>query len=150
MTLADEYWEKFIKETNRDESERCAGDLCFDSDPLRSDQLVGLVLAEKKSAFFTCWATYSIDNEPLPVSGELYLVVDRTDVPRCIIELESVNVIPFNEITWEMAQKEGEDQNLSEWRERQQENLEYEGSIMGFEFSPDIRLVYQTFRVIYK
>lgn len=150
MSLADEYWEKFVKETNRSEDDKCAGDICFDSDPIRSDQLMALVLTNKKTAFFTSWSTYAIDGEPLPVTGELYVLVDRSDTPRCIIELESVNVIPFNEVTWEMAQKEGEDQNLSDWKTRQQENLEYEGSILGFNFSPDIKLVFQTFRVIYR
>lgn len=150
MTIVDEYWYKFIKDTNRSEEERCAGDICFDSDALRTDQLTALVLANKKTAFFTSWSTYVIDEEPLPVTGELYVLVDRADNPRCIIELESVNIIPFNEVTWEMAKQEGEDGNITEWRERQQENLEYEGSILGFEFTPDIKLVFQTFKVIYK
>lgn len=150
MSLADEYWEKFLKESNRSSEEKCAGDICFDSDSLRADQLVALVLGNKKTAFFTSWSTYAIDGEPLPVTGELYVLVDRADIPRCVIELESVNVIPFNEVTWEMAQKEGEDQNLAEWKERQQENLEYEGSILGFNFTPDIKLVFQIFRVIYR
>lgn len=150
MSLADEYWEKFLKDSNRSEDEKCAGDLCFDSDPLRADQLTALVLGNKKTAFFTSWSTYAIDGEPLPVTGELYVLVDRAEIPRCIIELESVNVIPFNEVTWDMAQKEGEDENLTEWRARQQENLEYEGSILGFNFTPDIKLVFQIFRVIYR
>lgn len=150
MTLADEYWEKFITETNRSPEDRCAGDLCFDSDPLRNDQLVGLILTEKKTAFFTSWSTYAIDGEPLPMVGELYEVIDRSETPRCIIELDSVNIIPFNEVTWDMAVKEGEDGNLGEWKTRQTENLEYEGSVMGFNFSPDIKLVFQTFHVIYR
>ena len=67
-----------------------------------------------------------------------------------VIELESVNIIPFNEVTWEMAQKEGEDESLQAWREKHQEYLEDEGAVLGFEFTPDIKLVYQTFKVVYK
>ena len=48
-----------------------------------------------------------------------------------------------------MAQKEGEDSSLDEWKEKQKENLEDEGSILGFSFSEDLKLVYQTFRVVY-
>ena len=34
--------------------------------------------------------------------------------------------------------------------EKMQENLELEGSIVGFDFTPDMKLVYQTFSVVYK
>ena len=150
MSAADEYWLKFIKETGRSEEDKCAGDLHFQTEKFRSDQLISLILADKKTAFFTSWATYAIDREPLPVSGELYIVFDRSDAPRCVIETESVNVIPFNEATCEMAEREGEDENLGAWKLRQQENLEDEGSVLGFEFTPDIKLVFQTFRVVYR
>lgn len=150
MTPIDEYWNKFIKDTGRNEDDRCAGDLNFEAKGFVGDELISLVLADKKTAFFTSWATYAIDQEPLPVSGELYVVLDRANNPRCIIEVESVNVIPFNEVTWGMAQKEGEDEDLTQWRERKQEYLEDEGAILGFEFTPDIKLVYQTFKVIYR
>lgn len=150
MTEIDEYWNKFIKETGRSEDDKCAGDLNFEAQGFVGDELITLVLAEKKTAFFSSWATYSIDQEPLPVSGELYVVLDRAENPRCVIETESVNIIPFNEVTWEMAQKEGEDSNIEEWRERKREYLEDEGAILGFEFTPDIKLVYQSFKVVYK
>lgn len=150
MTPIDEYWNKFIKDTGRNEDDRCAGDLNFEAKGFVGDELISLVLADKKTAFFTSWATYAIDQEPLPVSGELYVVLDRANNPRCVIEVESVNVIPFNEVTWGMAQKEGEDEDLTQWRERKQEYLEDEGAILGFEFTPDIKLVYQTFKVIYR
>ena len=49
-----------------------------------------------------------------------------------------------------MARLEGEDENLGQWKERKQEYLKDEGDILGFEFTPDIKLVFQTFNVIYK
>ena len=150
MTFLDEYWNKFIKDTNRSPDDRCAGDLNFEAKGFVGDELVSLILSGKKTAFFTSWATYSIDQEPLPISGELYIVLDRANNPRCVIETESVNVIPFNEVTWSMAQQEGEDEDLATWKEKKQEYLEDEGDILGFEFTPDIKLVFQTFKVIYK
>lgn len=150
MTELDEYWNKFLAETGRDTEDKCAGDLFFEAKGFVGTELITLVLSNKKTAFFTSWSTYAIDQEPLPVSGELYIVVDKTNTPRCVIEMQSVNVIPFNEVTWEMAQLEGEDENLGAWRERQQEYLEDEGAVLGFEFTPDIKLVFQTFKVVYK
>ena len=150
MTPLDEYWNKFIKETGRSEDDKCAGDLTFEAKGFVGTELITLVLTNKKTAFFTSWATYSIDQEPLPVSGELYVVLDRADKPRAIIETQSVEIVPFNEVTWEMARLEGEDENLGAWRERKQEYLEDEGAILGFEFTPEIKLVFQTFKVIYQ
>lgn len=150
MTELDEYWERFLKETGRDSDERCAGDLNFEAKGFVGDELVSLVVSGKKTAFFSSYATFAIDGEPLPVSGELYIVVDRADNPRCVIELQSVEVIPFNEITWEMAKQEGEDENITDWRNKEQEYLEEEGTVLGFSFTPDIKLVFQTFRVVYK
>ena len=49
-----------------------------------------------------------------------------------------------------MAQKEGEDENLDQWREKHKEYLEDEGAVLGFEFSPDIKLVFQVFHVVYR
>ena len=150
MTELDEYWEKFLKETGRDADERCAGDLNFEAKGFVGDELVALVISGKKTAFFSSYATFAIDGEPLPVSGELYIVVDRANNPCCVIELQSVEVLPFNEVTWEMARQEGEDENMTDWRNKQREYLEDEGDLLGFSFTPDIKLVFQTFKVLYK
>ena len=146
----DQYWNKFIKDTGRKENDRCSGDLIFEAKGFVSDELIALVISGKKNAFFTTWATYTIDGEPLPLSGELYVVLDRANNPRCIIETESVEIVPFNQVTWEMAKLEGEDQNLEEWRQKKIEYLEDEGAILGFEFTEDIKLVFQRFKVVYR
>lgn len=150
MTNLDEYWNKFLSETGRNSEEKCSGDLFFEAKGFLGTELISLVLSEKKTAFFSSFVSFHIDNEPLPISGELYIVVDRENTPQCVIELTDVTVIPFNEVTWGMAQKEGEDENLEQWKEKKQEYLEEEGDILGFEFSPDIKLVFQVFRVIYR
>ena len=150
MTEIDEFWNEFIQETGRSPEDRCAGDLNFEAKGFVGNEMITLVLAGKKTAFFTSWATYAIDQEPLPISGELYVVLDHNNNPTCVIETEEVQVVPFNEVTWEMASKEGEDENLGVWKEKKQEYLEDEGAILGFEFTPDIKLVYQTFKVVYK
>lgn len=150
MTQLDEYWNKFLQAKALPSDTKCAGDLFFEAKGFVSDQLNALVLSGQKTAFFSSYASFAIDQEPLPLSGELYIVVDRVNNPLCVIELESVNILPFNEVTWEMAKAEGEDQSLEDWREKKQEYLEDEGALLGFEFAPDLKLVYQTFTVIYK
>lgn len=150
LSAADEFWQKFINETGADPESKCAGDLTFESAGFTNDAQVANILSGQRTAIFSTFASYSVDGEPLPVSGELYLVFDRGNNPRAVIEIESVSILPFNEITWGMAKKEGEDENLEEWRLRQQENLEEEGEIVGFKFSPELKIIFQTFRVLYK
>ncbi|MCK9170312.1 MAG: ASCH domain-containing protein [Treponema sp.] len=149
MSAADVYWYRFLEITGRDKDEKCAGDINFEAKGFVGDELLSLVLTGKKTAVFTSYAAYEADNEPLPVTGELYVVLDRSEKPRCIIETTGVTIIPFNEVTWEMAQQEGEDENLEAWHEKHKEYLEDEGSVVGFDFVPDIKLVFQEFRVIY-
>lgn len=150
MTELDEYWNNFLINTGRSMEDRCAGDLSFEAKGFVGDELLTLVLTGKKTALFSSFATFSIDGEPLPVTEELYLVLDRSETPRCVIELEEVQIIPFNEVPWELAQLEGEDEDLTAWREKKQEYLEEEGDILGFDFTPDIKLVFQKFKVVYK
>lgn len=150
LSSADEFWQKFINETRADPEAKCAGDLTFESAGFTNDAQVANILSGQRTAIFSTFASYSVDGEPLPVSGELYLVFDRGNNPRAVIEIESVSILPFNEITWGMAQKEGEDESLEQWRLRQQENLEEEGEIVGFKFSPELKIIFQTFRVLYK
>lgn len=146
----DLYWKKFLQDTGRDPEDKCAGDLTFEAKGFVGDEMVALVLNGQKTAFFSSFATFQIDGEPLPVSGELYTVLDRNGDAACVIEITDVNIIPFNDVTWGMAQKEGEDENLEQWRLKKQENLEDEGAILGFEFTPDMKLVFQIFRVVYR
>ena len=150
MTELDEYWNKFLAEKNLPPETKCAGDLFFEAKGFVGAELTALVLSGQKTAFFSSYATFAIDQEPLPVSGELYLVTDSAKKPVCIIELENVSILPFNEVTWEMAKKEGEDESLEAWREKHEEYLREEGAVLGFEFTPDIKVVFQTFMVVYK
>jgi len=145
----NDYWNRFLKATNRDPEEKSAGDLTFEAKGFVGDELISLVLGGKKTAFFSSYATFQIDMEPLPVSGELYTILDREENARCIIEIDNVSILPFNEVTWGMAEKEGEDENLQAWREKKQEYFEDEGAVLGFEFTPDMKVIFQVFHVVY-
>lgn len=150
LSEADLFWEKFLKETGRDPDTGCAGDLTFESKGFTNDAQIANILTGHRTGIFSSFASYSVDGEPLPVSGELYLVFDRGNNPRAVIQIDSVNILSFNEVTWGMACQEGEDSNLEEWRIRQQENLEEEGEIVGFKFTPDMKIIFQTFTLLYK
>ncbi len=146
-----EYWEKFLKDTNQNPDEvGFSGELSFDGNSVSGPERLTLVLNDKKTAVFTAFDSYGINREQLPVSGELYIVEDASGKPACIIEVTDVNLIPFGEISWGIASREGEDETLEEWREKTRELMEEEGDICGFEFNDSSKLVCEIFRVIYR
>ena len=145
---AASYWQKFLQKRGYNSDKCCAGEMSFEAEGFFGDELLSLVLAGKKTAFFSSYASYIIDNEELPVSGERYVVLDRSGSPRCIIELTSVRIVPFCEVTREMVIAEGEDESLEAWREKDKGSLEAEGEIAGFSCANDIKLVFHEFRIV--
>ena len=143
-----EFWENFLKKSGLGEDAKHSGEFGFEARGFAGSERLAALLAGKKTAAFFSYATFAIDNEELPVSGEYYIVLDGNREPFCVIQTSSVQILPFNQVTWEMAVREGEDSSLEEWREKTRENLEEEGELVGFEFSPDMKLVYMEFKLV--
>ena len=149
-TSIDAFWNEFVKASGLDEDALYAGDLTFDGKGNTKAALLELLLSGKKTVMFNAFEAYTIDREPLPVSGEYSVVLDFNGEPSCIIRTENVSVVPFGDISWELASREGEDENLEEWRERKKQFFEEEGDVMGYEFSNDMRVVAEIFSVVYR
>ena len=145
-----EYWEKFIKEKGLDQEAKYAGDFCFEAKGFGGAERTAALLAGKKTAAFFSYASFAIDNEIFPVTDEHYIVLGADGSPLCVIKTTGVQILPYNQVTWEMAAKEGEDSSIEEWRQKTRENLEEEGEIVGFEFNPDIKLVYMEFELVFR
>ena len=143
-----EYWENFIKKTGLDGEAKYAGEFGFEARGFAGTERLAALAAGKKTAAFFSYATFAIDNEELPVSGEYYIVTDANREPFCMIRTTAVQILPYDQVTWEMAAREGEDSSLEEWRAKTRENLEEEGELVGFEFAPDIKLVCVEFEVV--
>ena len=145
-----EYWEKFLKEKGLDQEAKYAGVFGFEAKGFGGTERTAAILAGKKTAAFFSYASFAIDNEIFPVTDEHYIVLGAAGSPLCVIKTTGVQILPYDQVTWEMAAKEGEDSSIEEWREKTRENLEEEGQIVGFEFSPDIKLVYMEFELVYR
>ncbi len=146
----DLYWQKFKNESRVFDDPKYAGELSFHAHGITEPELLVLIMTGKKTAEMSAYASYSIDSEPLPVSGEIYIVTDHNENPCCIIEVTAVSILPYNEVTWPMAQKEGEDENFAQWHDRHNDLFNEDAKIMGYEFTPDINVIFQQFRVIYR
>ena len=145
-----EFWEKFVKESGLDPDSKYDGVFGFEAQGFFGAERIAALLAGKKRAAFFPYSSYVVDDGLIPVSGEHYIILGTGRQPVCVIQTTRVQVVPFDQVTMEMVAKEGEDSSMEEWREKTRENLEEEGQIVGFEFSPDIKLVYMEFEVVYR
>ena len=147
----NEYWKKYLKDTNQSEYEAVfSGEIVFESSGLVGFEQRNLILNGKKTATFTPFDCFEINFEPIPVVGEVYIVEDENDNPYGIIEIDDVKILPFKDISWEMAKQDGEDQNFAQWLEKQRLFMQEEAEICGFDFTDDSKVVFEHFHLIYK
>lgn len=147
----NEFWKSYLKVAGLSEDNAVySGELCFEDSGFAGRTQLSLLLSGAKTATFTPLDVIEINREALPVPGEVYVVLDSNEEPCCIIELTDVNIIPLNEISWDLAQRDGENESLSEWQDKMKEYLEDEADLCGFEARDDSKIVCEIFRMIYK
>jgi uncharacterized protein YhfF len=150
MTTA-EFWKSYLKATNqKTENAVYSGELVFEDSGFTGKTQLSLVLSGAKTATFTPFDSFEINRESIPVAGEVYVVLDSEEEPVAILEVTNVTVIPFNEIPWDLAARDGENENLSDWQDKMREFLDDEADLCGFEVREDSKIVCEIFRVIYR
>ena len=113
-----------------------------------ADWLADLVVEGKKTATTSGFVFYELEKEPIPQAGEYYIVLDGQEKPVAVIQIQSVEVLPMNEVTEEFALAEGEGDYRFWWdaHEKFFTELLKEYSI---EFSPNMLVVCERFKKIY-
>ena len=112
------------------------------------NHLLELVLIGKKRATSSSLEGYQIEGEEIPKVGDMSVITDWDGNPRCVIKTTSVRIIPYKDITFDIAKLEGEDDNLDSWRENHEKFFTEEGKEVGYEFSKDMDVVFEEFEVI--
>lgn len=150
MTKAEQYWTDFIKKNSGEAKSAYCGEISFGWNAQLSLELSLLVLSGKKTAACAAMESYVLDNEPLPKEGNTYVLVDWEENPMGIIRTKKVTVLPYSAVTWDMAQKEGEDSSMEEWRLSHDEAFEEDADLMGYDFTPEMPVVFEEFELIYR
>jgi uncharacterized protein YhfF len=122
----------------------------FGATPEHADELLRLVLEGTKTATASALWDYEADDDPLPETGALSIILDGRDHPRALIETTTVEIVPFDGVAEEHAYLEGEgDRSLAYWREVHErfftEHAEHDRG-----FSQDMPIVCEQFRVVYQ
>ena len=150
MLEVEKFWFEYLEKNNLPKTTPYSGEFILGEDEVSCLQLSALILGGKKTGSFTALDSFIIDNEPLPKAGSNYVVADWNEVPLCIIQTTKVTILPYNQITWEMAEKEGEEDSFESWKENHNAFFEFDADIMGYEFSPNMPVVFEEFKVLYR
>lgn len=149
MINVDDFWSEFLKETGRDNSETYIECFHFELTKELANYLLELVLAGTKRATASSLLAYQKSDEKLPEVGELSIITDWEGNPRCVIETTAITLLPFKDITYDICKREGEDDTLESWQQGHMRFFKEEGKELGYEFSEDMMVVFEDFKVVY-
>jgi uncharacterized protein YhfF len=149
MTI-DQFWTLFCEQTKRDPSTKYLSVFHFELTEKWADELLQLVLSGKKRATASSLWSFELEGMEIPRAGDLSIVTDWAGNPRCVIETTTVTILPFDEMTFDICQREGEDDCLESWVDGHRRFFSNEGALMGYSFSETMPIVFEEFEVIYQ
>jgi len=123
----------------------------FGDTPQMADKLGQLVIMGIKTGTCSALWEWEAEEKPIPAPGQLTIVLDGRGDPMCIIETTEVFACRFNDVDEELAYAEGEgDRSLQYWRQAHREFFTRALPRIGREFSEDMPLVCEKFKLIYR
>ena len=145
-----EFWNTFAASVGGVQETRFYEVFSFGDSEELANSLAELVLQGIKRATAGAVWSFEAEGKGLPVRGDLSVVTDWSGKPLCIIETQSVEVVPFSEVSSEFAATEGEgDGSLAFWRKAHREFFTRECVQAGREFSESMLVACERFEVVY-
>lgn len=120
----------------------------FEMTEAAANYLLSLVLEGKKTATSSSLWGYEIDGDPMPKIGDRSVITYWDGTPGCVIETVNVRIIPYSEITYDLAKLEGEDETLESWQNNHSRFFTDEGKEIGYTFAENMPVVFEEFKVI--
>jgi len=147
------YWQNFLSNLPADSSyhSMAYSEGGYGDSPELMNELIQLVLEGKKTA--TCGSLWEWEAEGnrIPQVGDIWIELDGNGNPVCITETVEVTIRKYNEVDADFAHDEGEgDQSLEYWRKAHRNFFSRTLPKIGKEFSEEMPLVCERFRLIYK
>ncbi|MEZ8720997.1 ASCH domain-containing protein [Vibrio pomeroyi] len=123
----------------------------FCGDEYNANLCAQLILKGEKQASCSLEYWYSHEDEVMPVVGHLQVVTDWEGKPICIVEITSVSLCPYNQVTAEFAAAEGEgDKTLAWWRKAHWNFFSRECEELKITPSEGMMLVLERFKVVHQ
>jgi len=150
--LIEQYWQRYLDtlpQERRGDSNYLVDQ--FGDIPELANELGQLVLDGLKTATCSALWEWEAEGQPFPKSGLKSIVLNGDQQPICIIETTEVTFCPFNQVKAEFAYDEGEgDRTLDYWRRAHWNYFSRVLPKIGKEPTPDMMLVCERFRVVFR
>jgi uncharacterized protein YhfF len=154
MTLPahlEAFWSEFILATPSADGTCFYEAFFFGDGEAMANELAELVLRGTKCATASSLWSYEMEKRAPPQPSDLSVVTDFSGQPLCVIETQSIEIVPFKEVTEAFAAAEGEgDGTLTFWREAHQEFFARDCIRMGRQFTEEMPVVCERFTVVYR
>ena len=139
-----------LSESEREKYQSFSSDY-FCADEENANLCAELIRVGQKTATCSLNIWYESGEEPIPSVRHLMVVVDWSEKPVCIIEIDSVEKCKYSEVTSEFAHAEGEGtRTLEWWREAHWDFFSKECNELGIEANEDMLLVLERFHLVYQ
>lgn len=159
MTMEKEYksviemWGKYLKSIGEDinSTNKKYTAWYFCDNEKSANELALLVKEGTKRGTTSLKYLYEVENEQIPGTDDYSVITNYNGDAQCIIKNKKVLVLPFRDVTEELAYIEGEgDKSLRYWREVHIEFFTREIKSEGLEFNEDMEVVFEEFEVVYQ
>ena len=147
--MIEEFWQAFLKSTGKDSETKYADCFHFDSTEKAANGCLALVLSGQKRATASSLSYFECKGEPIPKVGDYSIITDWNGTPYCVMETTAVTIMPYGEMTYDIAKREGEDDTLEEWQITHERFFREQGEALGYEFSKSMPVVFEDFEVVY-
>lgn len=147
------YWQSYLATLPADHphhASRYVAEALGDNPDL-ANRLGTLILDGTKTGTCSALWEWEAENKPIAEVGLLTVVLDGDNQPLCIIETTQVWIQPYDQVDAEFAAAEGEgDRSLDDWRRAHWNFFARTLPKIGRQPSPDMPLVCERFRRIYR
>jgi len=120
-----------------------------DTAELSQDLLALIASGRKRAGTGLLWA-YQYDQEPIPRTGDIEIIVDHRNQPALVTRIVRSEVVAFNQVSAEYAAIEGEgDGSLAYWRKGHWNFFSRECKRIGREPSETMPVICNVFEVLH-
>lgn len=149
----EKYYKEYLKSLGK-ENEFKPNDFIaeqFGDNPKLADDLSNLIIRGVKTATCSSLWEYEAESSAIPHVGLITVVLNGNKESCCIIETTEITIRNYNEVDEVFASEEGEgDLSLKYWQAAHKRFFSRILPAIGKEFSEDMPLVCERFKVVWK
>ena len=146
------YWQRFLSTLPNDSPYHTKTYVAegWGDRPVLADELGTLIVQGTKTATCSALWEWEAEGNPIPQEGLITITLGGRGEPLCIVETVEVTIRKYNEVNDDFAREEGEgDLSLNYWREAHRNYFSRVLKKIGKDFSEDMPLVCERFRVLW-